>query len=48
MLVKGRIVRQMFLEAATSLGLHLDPVTPVSEPAQGAVRLAREALRSAA
>jgi N-acetylglucosamine kinase-like BadF-type ATPase len=48
MIVKGRIVRQMFLESAASLGLRLDPVTPVSEPAQGAVRLAREFLKSAA
>ena len=48
MIVKGRVVRQMFLESAASLGLHLDPVTPVSEPAQGAVRLARESLKSAA
>jgi hypothetical protein len=45
MIVKGRIVRQMFLAAAASLGLHLDPVTSVSEPAEGAVRLARESLR---
>lgn len=48
MIVKGRIVRQMFLASAASLGLHLDPVTSVSEPAEGAVRLARESLRSAA
>jgi len=46
-IVKGRIARQMFIEAAASLGLQLDPVTPVSEPAQGALRLARESLREA-
>jgi N-acetylmuramic acid 6-phosphate etherase len=45
--VKGRIARQMFVEAAASLGLQLDPVRPVSEPAQGALRLARESLREA-
>jgi len=39
-IVKGRLLRQMFLDSATSLGLQLDPVTPVPEPAQGAVRLA--------
>src|SRR3989304_618995 len=32
--------RRFFLEASGELGLQLDPVTPVSEPAQGAVRLA--------
>ena len=46
MIVRGRIVRQMFLDAAVSLGLRLDPVTPVSEPARGAVRLARQVFRS--
>ena len=46
-IVKGRTARQMFIEAAASLDLQLDPVTPVSEPAQGALRLARESLREA-
>jgi N-acetylmuramic acid 6-phosphate etherase len=44
-LVKGRNVRRLFLEEAAAMGLQLDPVTPVTEPAQGAVRLAREALQ---
>jgi len=45
-IVKGRFIGQMFREAATAFGLRLDPVTPVTEPAQGAVRLARESLIS--
>jgi len=43
-IVKGRLTRQMFLDSARALGLHLDPVTLVAEPAQGALRLARQAL----
>lgn len=43
-LVRGQLTRQMFLDAATSLGLRLDPVTPVPEPAQGALILARKLL----
>jgi len=39
-IVKGQNVRQRFLDAARELGLQLDPVTPVTEPAQGALRLA--------
>jgi len=39
-IVKGQNVRQMFLDSARELDLQLDPVTPVTEPAQGAVRLA--------
>lgn len=43
-IVKGQNIRRMFLDAARKLGLQLDPVTPVTEPAQGAVRLARQSL----
>ena len=39
-IVKGQFIARMFLDAATAMGLHLDPVTPVTEPAQGALRLA--------
>jgi N-acetylmuramic acid 6-phosphate etherase len=45
-IVKGQNIRQMFLDAAKTLGLQLDPVTPVTEPAQGAVRLAHHSLKS--
>jgi N-acetylglucosamine kinase-like BadF-type ATPase len=45
-IVKGQFVARMFLDAATALGLHLDPVTPVTEPAQGALRLARALAQS--
>ena len=48
MILKGQIVRQMFLESAQAMGLALDPVTPVTEPAEGALRLAREAASQAA
>ena len=43
-IVKGSFIGQMFMEAATAFGLQLDPVMPVTEPAQGALRLARESL----
>ena len=43
-IVKGNYIGQMFMEAATAFGLQLDPVMPVTEPAQGALRLARESL----
>ena len=43
-IVRGQLIRELFLEAAGSLGLPLDPVTPVPEPAQGALLLARRAL----
>jgi N-acetylglucosamine kinase-like BadF-type ATPase len=46
-IVKGLLLRQMFLTSATSLGLQLDPVTPVPEPVHGALRLAGKALRNA-
>ena len=41
-IVKGRFIGRAFVESAVVLGLHLDPVTPVTEPAQGALRLARQ------
>jgi N-acetylmuramic acid 6-phosphate etherase len=40
MIVKGQVVRQLLLESAQSMGLTLNPVTPVTEPAEGALRLA--------
>ena len=43
-LVKGKTVAAAFEAAATELGLHLAPLAPVREPAQGAVRLARALL----
>ncbi len=43
-IVKGQNIQRMFVQEAAAMGLALDPVTPVTEPAQGAVRLAREAL----
>jgi N-acetylmuramic acid 6-phosphate etherase len=46
-IVKGHFIRQMFLDSAAALGLQLDPVTPVPEPAQGALRLARRLVSSA-
>ena len=45
-IVKGQFIARMFLDAAAALGLHLDPVTPVTEPAQGALRLARALAQS--
>ena len=47
-IVKGRAVRAAFLAAVDAQGLHLDPITPVTEPAQGAVRLAAGLLRASA
>ena len=38
-------VRQSFQQAATVQGLALGPITPVPEPARGAVRLARRLLK---
>jgi len=40
-IVKGHFVQQMFLDSTAAFGLQLDPVSPVAEPAQGALRLAR-------
>ncbi len=40
-IVRGRSLRAAFLVAAADVGLWLEPITPVSEPAQGAIRLAR-------
>jgi N-acetylglucosamine kinase-like BadF-type ATPase len=45
LLVKGRLVPVLFLEAAGALGLQLEPVSVVPEPAQGAVRLAVSLLK---
>ncbi len=42
--VGSRPVREAFLAAAGALGLTLTPVTPVAEPALGAIALARLAL----
>jgi len=39
-------VRQSLQQAATAQGLALSPITPVPEPAQGAVRLARQLLKA--
>ncbi len=44
LIVKGKALRQHFLAAAQAASLELDPVTPVVEPAQGALRLARQLL----
>ena len=41
-IVKGQFMGRAFVESAAVLGLHLDPVTLVTEPAQGALRLARQ------
>lgn len=44
LLVKGPALRQHFLAAAQTSDLDLAPVTPVTEPAQGALRLAKRLL----
>ena len=44
-IVKGQNIQRLFVAEAAAMGLRLDPVTSVTEPAQGAVRLAREALK---
>jgi len=44
LIVHGAVVRAAFIAAAAGIGIQLDPVTPVAEPAQGALRLARELL----
>ena len=46
-LVQGELVSQELLTAASELGLQLFPVQKVTEPAQGAIRLAAERLRQA-
>ncbi len=43
--VHGSQARAAFLAAAADLGLDLHPVTPVAEPAHGAVRLAADLLK---
>ncbi len=43
----GRLLLSMFLEAAGALGVQLEPVTPVTEPARGALRLAQKLLAPA-
>jgi len=45
-IVKGRAVRAAFQAALDAAGLHLDPITPVTEPAQGAIRLAANLLNA--
>jgi N-acetylglucosamine kinase-like BadF-type ATPase len=35
------LVARAFIDSASEAGLRLDPITPVQEPAQGAIRLAR-------
>lgn len=44
LIVKGEALRDRFLAAAQAAGLELDPVTPVVEPAEGALRLAQQLL----
>jgi N-acetylglucosamine kinase-like BadF-type ATPase len=44
--VHGRQARAAFLAAAAERGLDLRPITPVTEPARGAVRLAAELLKN--
>ena len=43
-IVKGESVGAAFVAAAVERGLHLSPITPVHEPAQGAIRLAQALL----
>lgn len=45
-IVKGTALREAFMAAADGLGIALAPVTLVSEPAQGALRLAWQLLTS--
>ena len=45
-IVKGQPVRTAFLRRLEMLGLRLDPITPVTEPAQGAIRLAANLLEA--
>ena len=40
-ILKGQSVRAAFVAATVERGLTLSPLTPVHEPAQGAIRLAR-------
>jgi N-acetylglucosamine kinase-like BadF-type ATPase len=47
-LLRSPALQDAFLAAAGDLGLTLGPVTPVSEPAEGALRLARAAVNAAA
>ena len=47
-IVNGTWARAAFLAAADESGLRFDPITPVTEPALGAVRLARSLLFSRA
>jgi len=41
-LVKGQAIPAAFYQSVRELGLQLAPVTPVEEPAQGAIKLAQE------
>ncbi|MCX6030677.1 MAG: N-acetylglucosamine kinase [Chloroflexi bacterium] len=45
-IVKGQVMAATFLDAARGLGLDLAPVTLVTEPAEGALRLARVLLKT--
>jgi len=45
-ILHAAVVRQSFQQATTVQGLSLGPITPVPEPAQGAVRLARQLLKA--
>jgi N-acetylmuramic acid 6-phosphate etherase len=40
LILRSQVVRALFLSAAREAGVLLDPVTPVCEPARGALRLA--------
>jgi hypothetical protein len=42
-LVHGRLVRQAFLTSISASEVRLEPIQNVSEPAQGALTLARRA-----
>jgi N-acetylmuramic acid 6-phosphate etherase len=44
LIVNGPLLRVAFLDSSAALGLHLQPITLVTEPAQGAVRLAERML----
>jgi N-acetylglucosamine kinase-like BadF-type ATPase len=41
LILRSQVMRAVFLSAAREAGVQLDPVTPVMEPARGALRLAR-------
>jgi len=39
-ITRGKMIAAMFLQSAHAMGLALHPIQPVTEPAQGAIRLA--------